>query len=130
LRSKLVNMKLFVKVDFWIQVILYVLLLLAITSYGYIGYFFILIGIWQLASAVILTQIFDDRLRVDYLKYTFIYLMILPVIFLLFWKTFFLIPIFIYSIGAFAFSIWYFKITYYHNKRLQTTFRSFWDLEI
>jgi len=126
-------MKLFVKVDFWVQVILYVLLLLAITSFGYIGYFLFLIGIWQFASVIILTQIFNDRLRVDYLKYALIYLMLMPVIVVLLWVTSFIslwIAPFLYMLGAFALSIWYFTTTYSHHRRLQTTFRSFWDLEI
>ncbi len=120
-------MKQFVKVDFWVQVILYALLIMGWATYGFntIFYFLISMGIWQLFSAFLLTQIFEDRMRRDYLKYALFYLMLSPFFIVFLW----LAP-FVYSIGAFGFSIWYSRLTYFHHRRLQTTFRSFWDLEI
>ena len=120
-------MKLFVKVDFWVQVVVYVLSLLGLATFGFntIGYFLVLMGIWQLLSAFLITQLFEDRMRIGYLKYALFYTMIAPFFLVFLWFAFI-----IYGIGAFAFSIWYFRLTYFHHRRLQTTFRSFWDLEI
>jgi len=120
-------MKLFVKVDFWVQVILYTLLFLSMIIYSFYSIlpFLMLIGGWQLMTAIVLTIFFSDQQRAQYLRFAPAYLLISPLIYIspsLF--------IAIYLMGAFGIAIWYSKITYHHNRRLQTTFRSFWDLEI
>jgi len=120
-------MKLFVKVDFWIQVVLYTLLFVGMTIYSFflILPFLIVIGGWQLMTAIVLTVVLGDQQRVQYLRIALGYLLVFP---LIYYSPSFLHTI--YLIGAFGIAIWYSKITYHHNRRLQTTFRSFWDLEI
>jgi len=119
-------MKTFLKVDLGIQVLFYLTSLLGLAMffgggdpevlfYGFLG-----LGAWQLFSAV--TIMFTSKSTVGrgrYFLYAISYLFASVILF-------FIYPI--YFLGAFAFSIWYFRISYEHLRRLENARTSFWDL--
>ena len=122
-------MKTFLKVDLGIQTFLFIALFVGIVSIVVnsewavgIAIYLYLMGIWQPLSALIHLLIAPEKNRGIYLISAVGYVGLL---FLLAYMPL-LLPI--YFVGVFAFSLWYFRISYDHLKRLENVSRSFWDL--
>lgn len=120
-------MKTFLKVDLGVQIVCYLMMatgvaiLIAFNEIEFLFYSFLVLGSWQLLSAMGIMLWFKQGAgRKEYFLTSIMYVFG-SVILIFFWP--------IYFLGAFLISIWYFKITCDHLQKIRYSFRSFWDLE-
>ena len=126
-------MKTFLKVDYAIQSILFLLIGLGVFLMPFKGeglflslYTYLIIGVWQPLSGIIHILISPSEDRARYLVTVFFYLLGL----FLFAQVIGIVALnMIYSAGSLMIAVWYFVITQRAYDQ-QNIVRSFWDLEI
>ena len=123
-------MKIFLKVDYFVQIVLFSVILIGILFTAQGGFFlalftYLLIGGWQLLSGII--HAIGNRTieRTRYLQTAFAYLGGLLLVRSIEFPTL----TYLYLSGSLLIAVWYFVITH-RAYESQNIVRSFWDLEI